>query len=91
MESNYKILVADDEQGIRDLLTDLLRDYFEVDTVERGDTILDRLKKGGHEILILDLRLPGMSGHDVLKRIHEDKIRVVVVVKIGRASCRERV
>lgn len=80
MESNYKILVADDEQGIRDLLADLLRDYFEVDTVERGDTILDRLKKGGHEILILDLRLPGMSGHDVLKRIHEDKIRVVVVV-----------
>ncbi len=80
MESNYKILVADDEQGIRDLLTDLLKDYFEVDTVERGDVILDRLKKGGHEILILDLRLPGMSGQDVLKRIHEDKIKVVVVV-----------
>ncbi len=80
MESNYKILVADDEQGIRDLLTDLLKDYFEVDTVDRGDTILDRLKKGGHEILILDLRLPGMSGLEVLKRIQEDKIKVVVVV-----------
>ncbi|MDI9425127.1 MAG: sigma-54 dependent transcriptional regulator [Spirochaetota bacterium] len=80
MESNFRILVADDEKGIRDLLSDLLKDYFDVDTVDRGDTVLDRLKKVGHEILILDLRLPGMSGLDVLKRIFEDKIKVAVVV-----------
>jgi len=80
MESTYRILVADDEQGIRDLLSDLLKDYFDVDTVDRGDTVLDRLKKVGHEILILDLRLPGMGGLDVLKRIYEDKMKVAVVV-----------
>ncbi len=80
MEKSYKILIADDEQGIRDLLQDLLRDYFDVDAVDRGDTILERLKSLNHDILILDLQLPGMNGIDVLRKIYQEKIKVVVVV-----------
>jgi two-component system response regulator AtoC len=80
MEKSYKILIADDEQGIRNLLKDLLKDSFDTDEVDRGDTILDRLKKMNHDILILDLQLPGMNGIDVLRRIYQDKIKVVVVV-----------
>jgi two-component system, NtrC family, response regulator AtoC len=80
MPRGYKILIADDEPGIRELLGDLLKRDFDVDMVERGDVILDRLGRFNHDILILDLHLPGMNGLDVLGRIHESKMKVVVVV-----------
>ncbi len=80
MDEEYKILVADDEAGIRDLLRDLLSGSFNVDTVERGDEVLDRIARDRHDILILDLQLPGMNGIDVLRVISEKKVRVVVVV-----------
>ncbi len=80
MDKNYRILIADDEPGIRSLLRDLLGDSFEVDEIERGDTILDRLRNVNHDILILDLQLPGMNGIDVLKRIYDDKMKVAVVI-----------
>jgi len=80
MPRGYKILIADDEPGIRELLGDLLKSYFDVDTVDRGDLILDRLGRFNHDILILDLHLPGMNGLDVLGRIHESKMKVMVVV-----------
>jgi two-component system response regulator AtoC len=80
MDGEYKILIADDEEGVRELLSDLLSGSFNVDTVDRGDRILDRLGEGGHDILILDLQLPGMNGIEVLRKISEKKTRVVVVV-----------
>ena len=76
----YNILIADDEEGVRDFLEDLLKESFNVDTIERGDTILDRLKQKPCDILILDLQLPGMNGIEVLRRIYENKIDVVVVI-----------
>ncbi len=80
MNKEYRILIADDEEGVRNLLSDLLRDYFEIETVDRGDTILGRLTTKSFDILILDLRMPGMNGLEVLRRIYEDKIKIVVVV-----------
>ncbi len=80
MSKEYRILIADDEEGVRNLLSDLLKDYFEIETVDRGDTILGRLTTRSFDILILDLRMPGMNGLDVLRRIYEDKIKIVVVV-----------
>ncbi len=80
METNYKLLIADDEKGVRELLKDLLMSSFEVDTIDRGDTIIERLKSETIDILILDLQLPGMNGIDVLRKISESKIKVAVVV-----------
>jgi len=80
MDKGYRILIADDEEGVRNLLSDLLRDYFEIDTVDRGDTVLGMLSTKPFDILILDLRMPGMNGLDVLRRIYEDKLKIVVVV-----------
>lgn len=80
MKSNYKILIADDEKGVRELLTDLLVSSFEVDTIDRGDTIIEKLRSNSFDILILDLQLPGMFGIDVLRQIYENKINIAVVV-----------
>lgn len=80
MEKNYKILIADDEQGIRTFLKDLLKDDFDVDEVDRGDIVLDRVKTARPDVIVLDLQLPGMSGLDILKKIYDEKIKIVVVV-----------
>ncbi|MBP7582964.1 MAG: sigma-54-dependent Fis family transcriptional regulator [Spirochaetes bacterium] len=80
MEGEHKILIADDEAGVRELLTDLLSGSFNVDSVDRGDAVLGRLAEGNHDILILDLQLPGMNGIDVLRAISEKKTRVMVVI-----------
>ena len=80
MENTYDILIADDEEGVRDFLNDLLKDSFNVHTIDRGDTILDRLKNKPCDILILDLQLPGMNGIEVLRRVKENKMDIVVVI-----------
>ncbi|HON79458.1 MAG TPA: sigma-54 dependent transcriptional regulator [Spirochaetota bacterium] len=80
MKPNYKILIADDEKGVRELLKDLLFPSFEVETIDRGDTIIEKLRSNLFDILILDLQLPGMYGIDVLRQIHENKINIAVVV-----------
>jgi two-component system response regulator AtoC len=73
-------LIADDEKGVRELLTDLLFPSFDVHTLDRGDTIIEELRLNIYDILILDLQLPGMYGIDVLRQIYDNKINIAVVV-----------
>jgi two-component system response regulator AtoC len=80
MDSPYKILIAADEKGIREMLKDLLSSTFDVETIDRGDTVIERLKKERFDILILDLHLPGMGGIDVLRVISETRMKIVVVI-----------
>ena len=80
LEKYYHVLIADDEKGIRDLLKDLLEDSFYVNTIDRGDLIIDELKRKKYDILILDLQMPGKNGIEVLQAIHNLKIDIVVVV-----------
>jgi DNA-binding NtrC family response regulator len=80
MDKNYKILIADDEPVIRELLKNMLKETYIVDTVERGDVILDKLSKDTYDILILDLQMPGMTGIEVLKKINEINLKIVVVI-----------
>jgi len=80
MNRVYRILIADDEPGICSLLTELLSDVYEVDSIARGDLVLDRLRTGRYDILILDLHLPGLPGIEVLKQIETNKIPISVIV-----------
>lgn len=62
------ILVVDDEPVIRDSLREILEaeGYF-VDCVENGETALEALKQRSYDLMFLDIRLPGMSGIEVLQ------------------------
>jgi two-component system response regulator AtoC len=80
MKSPYKVLIADDEPSICLLLEDLLSDIYDVESVYRGDQVLDKIVSGGFVILILDVHLPGMNGIDILRKIHDDAMEVAVVV-----------
>jgi two-component system, NtrC family, response regulator PilR len=77
-----RVLVVDDERSMRELLTIVLRrDGYEVLLAENGAVAVDVLKKERVDILITDIRMPQMSGVDLLKeakRIDPDIISIVM-------------
>jgi len=81
------ILVVDDEQGIREVLQDVLADEgHRVITVEDGFRALEILQEGTVDLVILDVWLPNMGGIDVLKRIRDGWPEIEVVVISGHAN-----
>jgi two-component system nitrogen regulation response regulator NtrX len=81
------ILVVDDEQGIREVLQDVLADEgHRVITVEDGFRALEILEEGTVDLVILDVWLPNMGGIDVLKRIRDGWPEIEVVVISGHAN-----
>jgi DNA-binding response OmpR family regulator len=76
-----RILVVDDEPGIRDLVGTYLRDGgFDVEAVADGEDALERFRRQPHDLVVLDLRLPGISGLDVLREIRKTSTVYVIVL-----------
>jgi two-component system, NtrC family, nitrogen regulation response regulator NtrX len=70
MSANPKILIVDDEAGIRESLSSILRDErYSVEAVESAELALERLHSGAVEVVLLDVWLPGMDGMEALSRI----------------------
>ncbi len=84
-----RILVVDDEPGIRQSLAGVLEDDgYEVQAVGTGEACLSALPGGDFELVLLDVWLPGMDGMEVLTRVQEipPGERPVVVMISGHAS-----
>jgi len=83
----FKILVIDDEQGIRDLFIQALEeDDYEVLTVDNGEQGLEIIKNEKPNVTFLDLKLPGIDGLEVLKRISELKSKPIVIMITGHGT-----
>lgn len=80
----YKILVVDDEEAVRDLLGDLFKkeDCLTV-ACGSGEEALAILKKEAFDVVLLDIKLPEMSGLEVLKEIRTDYVNLPVVMITG--------
>ncbi len=82
-----KILVIDDEQGIREVLSGILEDEsHEVFAVEDGIEGLQLLKTEPIDLVLLDVWLPNMGGIDVLKRIKTDYPETQVIIISGHGN-----
>lgn len=85
-----RILVTDDELGMRMAVVRSLRDFrldldeigeeveFETDTAGSGEEALEKIHRRRPDILLLDHKLPGISGLDVLEKMAEDGITATV-------------
>ncbi|MEW6757570.1 MAG: response regulator [Acidobacteriota bacterium] len=66
-----RVLVCDDNADIREMLTFVLEgDGHEVEAVGNGRLLLERVKARRPDLILLDLRMPGIDGFEVLKALH---------------------
>lgn len=85
MKAN-KILIVDDEKNIRMTISQSLADMdVETDTAINGEEALSKLKDTDFGLVLLDLRMPGMDGMEVLEKLRKDRpdIRVVIITAHG--------
>jgi len=82
-----KILVIDDEAGIRSSLKGILEDEgFEVKTTENGEDGLEILKRQNFDLILLDIWLPEMNGIDLLQKIKKSEENLQVVMISGHGT-----
>lgn len=75
-----KVLVVDDELGVRESLKMILKSNYQVFTASDGSEALAYLQNGRVDLVTLDLKMPGLSGIEVLQRIKEKHPDIEVVV-----------
>lgn len=79
--SRARLLIVDDELIMRESLAGwLLRDGHEVETAASGEEALDKIKETRFDILLVDIKMEGISGLDVLKTVKDNDPDVAVVM-----------
>ncbi len=88
MEKNgVKILVVDDEASLRVILSQVLsEDGHEVTEAASGEEALEAFKDGDYPLVITDIKMTGMSGIDLLKKIKETRPDTQVIIITSHAS-----
>jgi len=74
------LLVVDDDEGMRDTLTAILRREYRVLCVASGEAALPILNRDDVDLMLLDVRLPGISGFEVLRIVRENYSLVEVIM-----------
>ena len=74
------ILIVDDDEGMRETLTAMLRRDYRVLRAATGEFGLQILEKEDVDLMLLDVRLPGISGFEVLKIVRENYPYIEVIV-----------
>jgi len=74
------VLIVDDDEGMRDALTSILKREFRVLRVATGEAALAVLNKDDVDLVLLDVTLPGISGFEVLQIVKENYSLIEVIV-----------
>jgi two-component system invasion response regulator UvrY len=78
-----KLIIADDHPIVREGLKQIIADssHFTVsDEAGDGPELLDKVRNEDFDVIILDLKMPGMDGLDVLKQLKVEKPRIPVII-----------
>ena len=89
MEENNKskILLVDDEPNIRNLLRELLgRDEYHIDACANGQEAIEHAEVTRYDMVITDLKMPGISGVELIRAIKQNSPETVAVLITGYAT-----
>jgi two-component system nitrogen regulation response regulator NtrX len=87
MSTYPKILIVDDEAGIRESLSSILRDeHYFVEAVDSAEVALERIVADDYSVVLLDVWLPGMDGLEALSRIQALAQPPLVIIISGHGT-----
>jgi DNA-binding NtrC family response regulator len=86
IQNKESIFVVDDDQGILDSFEVMLGDEYNLVMVDNGTEALELIKEQNPRLMFLDIKIPGQSGLEVLKKIREIGISTSVVVVTALAQ-----
>lgn len=78
-----RVLIADDHAIVRKGLAHLIREEFqgaEISEASNGGEVLEKVKEGIWDVILIDISMPGRSGLDTLKQIRDFEIKAPVLV-----------
>ncbi|MEZ4765813.1 MAG: sigma-54 dependent transcriptional regulator [Calditrichia bacterium] len=83
----YKILIVDDEPSVCNSLGEwFLEDGFNVETAQSGEIALQKMHGNTFDIILLDIKMPGMDGITLQKKIREIDPNIIVIIMTAFAS-----
>ena len=84
IDETLRVLIVEDEPRLRDLLLHALPDMgFTGDAAKSGEEAVKIMEKQPHQVIVLDLNLPGMSGLEFFEQVREKWPRTQVVILTG--------
>ena len=87
MEDYARLLIADDEEVIRDSYAQLLaRSGHSVDTAANGDEVLEKVREHAFDMLFVDVHFPPTDGLKLLREVKRIRPKILVVLFTGHAS-----
>jgi DNA-binding NtrC family response regulator len=87
MSGKARILVVDDERGMCEFLHFLLEgEGYEVDEAHSGVDALEKVQSAQFDLVLADIKMPGIDGLEMLRRIRESDEGIVVIVMTGYSS-----
>ncbi len=80
------ILIVDDEEIIREFLSEVLNEDYDISVACDGDEAIEKLGKDKYDLVITDLKMPRVSGEEVVKYAREQNPDYRVVIISGYSS-----
>ena len=87
-KTKKSILIVDDEMAVRESLRQILKPQYEVFTAADGHEALECVRNQKIDLITLDLKMPGLSGIDVLREVKQlrDDVEVIIITAYGTAT-----
>ena len=87
MGKKIRVLMVDDEEQFRSTTSKILtRRGYETTVAESGEAAIGILKKSSQDVIVLDVKMPGMDGHDALREIKKIDPNVQVIMLTGHGT-----
>lgn len=86
-ETNFSVLVIDDEESMRDSCCLILaKEGFDTNSAPNGESGLEKIKASPPDFVLIDLKMPGIGGLEVLERVKEIDSDIIPIVITGYAT-----
>lgn len=82
-----RVLVVDDEEAVRNVVAmELARAEYDVETADNGAAAVERLREQNYDLLITDLKMPGMDGLTVIREARRQSSGIAIVIITGYST-----